>query len=932
MRKIFTLLAVFVCALAQAQTPFITPVTYRGAFAPSPTAQWTDGWTNWSPDSTNYGNGVGDSVINTNITSNRRLSSSKKYVLSGLIYVTNNATITIPAGTILKGDAAVANSSLVITRGAKINAIGTATRPIVFTTTLPVGSRSKGDWGGVILLGKAHYNGANGENYIEGIAPTSNAQYGGGFTPDDNDSSGVMQYCRIEFGGYIFAPNQEINGLTFGAIGRKTVIDHIQVSYSNDDSYEWFGGSVNCKYLVAYRGLDDNWDTDNGFSGAVQFCLGIRDPNISDNPAISTSEGFESDNDAAGSNRKPFTTALFSNITDIGPLRGNVNSTIALGFRRSVRIRRNSHLRILNSVLLDFPTGVLIDGAACTALANGPVVSSAVNNSPGNLIFKNNILAGNKIGKVIETNTVWDPYTWFGANHNDSIISTSGILVNPYSFTAGDYRPATGSPALLNYNFNDSAFYYVDSTGALSTLIACPITPSIGGVKGNTVACTYIASQDTARLYLTKKSNGILRYEWTVPTGVTIISGQYSDTLIIKYPTNYNGGYFYVKGLTYCGAYSTNQLFYSAKGAPSTPGVISGPSFACDYLGNGDTATYSVATVLYATSYNWVVPANVAIVAGAGTNTIKVLFSSAFTSGSITVQALAVCGNSNLRTLVVSKTAAAPGTISGPVATCGLLNTPQTYSIAPVANATSYVWKLPVGAVFNGDSTGSTISVTYPTARSSTGPLTVKSVSTCGLSAEKLLYIFIVATPTKITGPASVCANDVATYTAFDTLNSPGTTYTWTLPSGLSFATGQGTKTISVNVDPSFLSGNISVKAQNCSTNVSNLRTLAVALNPGCKMNSFIAKGVTDAAITTFSVFPNPNKGNFAVYFDSKSKAGKATIQILNSFGQVVSQRTIAVSNGLVNEKISESKLAPGMYIVKCMIGSETKTSKVIVE
>ena len=120
----------FCAAIVNAQGPSITPVVYRGAFAPAPTAMWTNTWTNWDPENANYGNGV-DSIIKTPITSSRTLSGTKKYLLQGLIYVTNNATLNIQAGCIIKGNSDVANSTLIITRGAKINAIGRVTTELV---------------------------------------------------------------------------------------------------------------------------------------------------------------------------------------------------------------------------------------------------------------------------------------------------------------------------------------------------------------------------------------------------------------------------------------------------------------------------------------------------------------------------------------------------------------------------------------------------------------------------------------------------------------------------------------------------------------------------------------------------------------------------------------------------------------------------------
>ena len=122
------------------------------------------------------------------------------------------------------------------------------------------------------------------------------------------DNSGILRYVRIEYAGYAFLPDKEINGLTFGGVGNQTIVDHVQVSYANDDSFEWFGGTVNCKHLISYRTLDDDFDTDNGYSGKVQFGIALRDSSIAD---ISKSEAFESDNDANGSSLLPQTCWCF---------------------------------------------------------------------------------------------------------------------------------------------------------------------------------------------------------------------------------------------------------------------------------------------------------------------------------------------------------------------------------------------------------------------------------------------------------------------------------------------------------------------------------------------------------------------------------------------------------------------------------------------
>ena len=288
------------------------------------------------------------------------------YLLKGWVYIANGAELTIEPGTIIKGDKDT-KASLIAERGGKLIAKGTATSPIVFTSEQPKGSRRPGDWGGIILCGKARNN--QSEMQIEGGPRT---KHGG---TDDADNSGALSYVRIEFAGYPFEKDKEINGLTFGSVGSGTQIDHVQVSYSNDDSFEWFGGDVNCKYLIAYRGWDDDFDTDNGFSGNVQFGLSVRDSKIAD---TSQSNGFESDNKSDGGDVSPYTSAVFSNITFVGPkmdasfqntadyITGgnlNPNNGSALGrFQAAMQIRRASRLNCFNSVAVGWPIGLILDG------------------------------------------------------------------------------------------------------------------------------------------------------------------------------------------------------------------------------------------------------------------------------------------------------------------------------------------------------------------------------------------------------------------------------------------------------------------------------------------------------------------------------------------------------------------------------------------
>ncbi len=290
------------------------------------------------------------------------------YLLKGWVYVDAGAKLRIAPGTVIKGDKQTM-AALIVEPGGYVEMKGTPESPIVMTSAQAPGSRRPGDWGGLIVCGRARNN--QNTMQIEG-GPTT--IHGGS---DDKDNSGIYQYVRVEFAGYPFDTDKEINGITFGSVGSGTVVDHLQVSYSNDDSFEWFGGAVNCNYLVAYKGWDDEFDTDNGFSGNVEFCLSIRDPRIAD---TSQSNGFESDNNASGAETTPFTSATFKHVTFIGPMTakntdfknssdyitgGNMypdNGSKLGKFQSAMQIRRSSKLNAVNLLAVGYPIGLIVDG------------------------------------------------------------------------------------------------------------------------------------------------------------------------------------------------------------------------------------------------------------------------------------------------------------------------------------------------------------------------------------------------------------------------------------------------------------------------------------------------------------------------------------------------------------------------------------------
>lgn len=403
----------------------------------------------------------------------RHLVADSTYILEGNVFV--KGTIKIDAGTVIKGDK-LTKGTLIIRQGGKIDAQGTSSKPIVFTSRQTPGMRAAGDWGGVILVGKAPINQSSAT--VEGL--TEKLPYGLDSIPaaqrNVNDNSGVMQYVRIEFAGIALQPDNEINGLTLCSVGAGTTLDHIQVSYSGDDSFEWFGGTAKAKYLIAYCGLDDDFDTDFGFSGRVQYAVGVRSARIAD---VSTSNGFESDNDANGTALQPKTKGVFANVTLIGPYKTTSDGSVSANFGAGAHIRRNSSLSVINCVFAGWNTaGIKLDGDLTYANANDSLT----------LRMKGCAIIGTKSGVPVVgvgtlcTNTTAKALYDLTANSNIYIadnatagITTSFFLANQVGTAAipTSFLPASGS-ALLNGGFDastlDSYFEKTSYRGAFNTV------------------------------------------------------------------------------------------------------------------------------------------------------------------------------------------------------------------------------------------------------------------------------------------------------------------------------------------------------------------------------------------------------------------------------------------------------------------------------
>ena len=521
MKKIyFAIAALCLGTSLNAQDAFWTPTNYKGAFPvtdgipASPATDWTAGWSNFNPENTVYSTAY-TATVSANITTNTTWSGV--ILLQNKVYVRNNATLTIEPGTIIRCDKAT-QATLIITRGAKINAAGTASNPIVFTSGEDVGNRNEGDWGGLVILGLAKNNQPGGVASIEGIVPSTDTQFGGAF---DNDNSGVLKYVRVEFPGIPLEPGKEINGITFGSVGSGTTVDHLQVSFSGDDSYEWFGGTVNCKNLIVYRGLDDDFDTDYGYRGKIQFGLAIRDKDLFDAAVNADSNCFESDNDGTGTTAQPKTAPIFSNITIVGP-KGDGTTVLPAGekFEKAFRLRRNTATSCFNSLVTGWEKGLSIEGTAVVNNVNGDTLvfanNTLTNFTNGTNTINNAGTSGGAASNGAFYATFWSP------NGNDStstLAQVNWVNLFPALGSTPDARLNSGSVAASNASFMDDKFYsVVRPTVATITFTYCQ-----GAVA---TALTATASGANTLRWYNQATGGT--FSTTAPTPSTTSAGNFT--------------------------------------------------------------------------------------------------------------------------------------------------------------------------------------------------------------------------------------------------------------------------------------------------------------------------------------------------------------------------------------------------------------------
>lgn len=336
---------------------------------------WFSNWTNFKPSTTDYDDA--SQLLSGTINTNLKLTKGNTYRLVGIVYVTNNAVLTIEPGTIIRGDKETCGT-LVITKGSKIIAEGSSTDPIVFTSNNNISERRPGDWGGIVILGEAPINKIGGVGYLDFNFDPAVSYYGG---QDPNNNSGILKYVRIEYAGRKINALKELNGLSLAGVGKTTKIEFIQISFSNDDSFECYGGDVNFNNLISYRATDDDFDFTQGVQCNIANSIAIRNPYSSD---ISGSRCFEIDSYDKIENAdvsKKLTKIIANNITLVNTEDNNQGLV-----REAIYIKEKSYFSLNNSIVDGFSSCVLLEnkiGANPINLAKINILGLQINRCNG---------------------------------------------------------------------------------------------------------------------------------------------------------------------------------------------------------------------------------------------------------------------------------------------------------------------------------------------------------------------------------------------------------------------------------------------------------------------------------------------------------------------------------------------------------------------
>ncbi len=849
-----------------------------------------------------------------NISTNTTWTKNNSYILDGFIYVNPGVTLTIEPGTIIKGAKTPDGSALgyragtlVIEPGGKIIAEGTPSEPIIFTSNQPAGInpntnlpyRQPGDWGGVVICGYAPVNVPGGIGTAEGGIGTT---YGWGLPANPHgvlnaasgtDSSGVFRYVRIEFPGIPLTTqsNSEINGLTFYGVGNKTVVDHVQVSFSGDDAFEWFGGTVNAKYLIALGTWDDDFDTDLGFNGKIQFAVSQRYSQLADQ---SGSNAFESDNDnlnsPQGSTNTPSTAPLFSNISNFGPYPTTSGSANAL-HQSALHIRRNTKISIYNSFFAGYEEGLRLDGTGTEAnytnnelqLENVTISGWALPND--SLKGANGSDAGN-ILNIFKTPAKNNEFHANNASLNYNAKSFNVVDFVTGNYTRPDFRPQPNSSLLASGSFSNSRlqdpfFTPVNFRGAFGTedWTLCwsefnPFAPAYNTATNNTVGVTLAASGNTSFC-----AGGSVNISATLTGSTSGAVYNWSNGATVSSVTAASAGSFNVTVTNGVGCSATAQAVnVTVNQNPAAPTITASGNTSFCTGGSVDL------TSSYATGNVWST--------GATTQTITVS-----TSEAITVTHTDGNGCSATSSPVITSSGSSP---QPTIAVAGALTFCEGGEVILTASLSdTYSWS-------NG---ATTRSITVTTGGSYI--VTVTNADPCdGAGASNPV---VVTVNTKPSASATHTANGLEV--SFTNTSSNATNYIWDF--GDEIASLQSSPTHTYNQP-----GNYTVKLIAENANCSDTTTIQLSITVGIEEK---------AAFNSIRLYPNPTANIFTVSMDLVNSTD-IEVAVYDITGkQVAAIHNDKVMAGFHNVKVDMSNMNNGLYIVTIKAEKAVVTKRLIV-
>lgn len=884
--------------------------------------------------------------VTTDITANTSWTNTNTYILFGDIIVKSGVTLTIEKGTLIKGDKSTL-SRLVVAIGGKLIAQGTAEEPIVFTSNQAAGSRGRADWAGIAVCGLAPTNIVDGGgNPIQGrleCGATTDYDYGGN-VPDD--SSGVISYVRIEYAGYVCNTNLELNSLTLGAVGSRTKIDHVAVSFGQDDGFEFFGGSVNANHIISYGSRDDDFDTDFGYSGNVQYGLVIRVDTIADQGDISNA--FESDNNGAGTYQFPYTKGTFSNITVVGPA-ATTTSAIDSKYGWGARLRRNTGLNIFNSMFIGYKEGLRIENTGTQTKA-----------TTDTLEFKNNIIAGTKEGygeTAFDSTYLNNPATSntiYGGNANDVV-----NLVYPYGNPAQyNFTPQTGSPALSGASFTNAKLSSFETTTYRGAFGAdnwancwAEFTPQDENYTTGPINYAFTATVNNLGNLTFCDGGSVTLNASTTANGATYL---WSNGAVTPSITPTTGGTYTVTVTSARGCTRTASKTVVVNPNPATPTVTPSATSFCNGSNGVSLASSS------ATSYLW---SN-----GGNTQNINVTFGGTYT---VTVGDANGCTAASTGVVITQNTPEVP-TIAATSATTFCTGGSVDIVVNTAANFASFNW--------SNSSTNDTINVTA----SGTYSVTTTDLNGCTAASNAVTTnVSNAPTPTiSANGTTSFCNGDTVTLTS-----TSGDSYLWSnnattqsvkvTASGVYTVTvtnanacnGVGTSnSITVNVTPqpvaSFTSSSVgatytftstttdataynwtfgdgsSSTQQNPVHTYNGNGTFTVTLtatNGNCTDVSSSTVTITNVSvqevvrtIENIRLFPNPNTGSATLEI-ATTNSSDVEVAIMDVTGRTITLMNKELNSGINFLSINTEEFAGGIYFVSVRNGSENNVVRMVV-